>query len=314
MTVLRLRLGTRASALARWQAGWVATRLEECGVEVELVPMTTKGDAHSRDPIGNLGSPGVFTKELQRALLEDRIDLAVHSLKDLPTEVIDGLCLTAVPERESPHDALISREGLSFDALPSAAAIGTGSLRRRAQLLHARGDLRMCDIRGNVDTRLEKLLSGQVDALILAEAGLKRLGLADRATQILSDSWMLPAVGQGALGIECRSADTVTREALAVLDHPPTHLAVLAERSLLAALAGGCLAPIGARAKFDSDGRLQMDAAVLSSDGSRRIAGSATAPPDSPERRDAEALGVDLAETLIAQGASALIAEARIAD
>lgn len=309
MTTLRLRLGTRASALARWQAGWVAAQLQERGVEVELVPLTTKGDTQSRDPIGNLGSPGVFTKELQRALLEDRIDLAVHSLKDLPTEIVDGLCLTAVPERESPHDALISREGLTFDALPSGAAIGTGSLRRRAQLLHTRGDLRMCHIRGNVDTRLEKLRGGQFDALILAEAGLKRLGLASHITQILSDSWMLPAVGQGALGIECRTADVATREALAVLDHPPTHLAVLAERSLLAALSGGCLAPIGAWARMNAEGDLQLDAVVLSSDGSRRIAGTASAPSDNPER-----LGIELAETLIAQGASELIADARIAD
>ncbi len=309
MTKLRLRLGTRASVLARWQAGWVAAQLQSRSVEIELVPITTKGDAQSRDPIGNLGSPGVFTKELQRALLEDRIDLAVHSLKDLPTEIVDGLCLTAVPERESPHDALISREGLSFDTLPPGAAIGTGSLRRRAQLLHARSDLRMCDIRGNVDTRLEKLLSGQFDALILAEAGLKRLGLADRITQILSDPWMLPAVGQGALGIECRTADSATRAALAVLDHPPSHQAVLAERSLLAALSGGCLAPIGAWGKLNAEGHLQLDAAVLSSDGSRRIAGTVNAPGGNPER-----LGVQLAESLIAQGASELIAGARVLD
>ena len=309
MSTLRLRLGTRASALARWQAGWVAAQLQNCGVEIELVPITTKGDAQSRDPIGNLGSPGVFTKELQRALSEDRIDLAVHSLKDLPTEIVEGLCLTAVPERESPHDALISREALAFEALPPGAAIGTGSLRRRAQLLHARRDLRMCGIRGNVDTRLEKLLSGQFDALILAEAGLKRLGLEAHITQILSDSWMLPAVGQGALGIECRIADSATREALALLDHPPTHQAVLAERSLLAALSGGCLAPIGAWARTNAEGHLQLDAAVLSSDGSRRIAGSAGAPRDA-----AELLGRELAESLIAQGATELISAARVGD
>jgi len=314
MSTLRLRLGTRASALARWQAGWVAAKLQSRGVEIELVPMTTKGDAQSRDPIGNLGSPGVFTKELQRALLEDRIDLAVHSLKDLPTEIVEGLCLTAVPERESPHDALISRDGLAFDALPPRAAIGTGSLRRRAQLLHARGDLRMCAIRGNLDTRLEKLRRAQFDALILAEAGLKRLGLASHITQILSDSWMLPAVGQGALGIECRTADVATREALAELDHPLSHQAVLAERALLAALSGGCLAPIGAWAKLNAEGHLQLDAAVLSWDGSRRIAGSAIAPSVTPERFDAERLGCELAESLIAQGASELISAARVGE
>jgi hydroxymethylbilane synthase len=309
MTTLRLRLGTRASALARWQAGWVAAQLQSRGVDIELVPITTKGDAQSRDPIGNLGSPGVFTKELQRALLDDRIDLAVHSLKDLPTEIVAGLCLTSVPERESPHDALISREGFAFDALPSGAAIGTGSLRRRAQLLHARNDLRMVDIRGNVDTRLEKLQSGQFDALILAEAGLKRLGLTANITQILSDSWMLPAVGQGALGIECRTADSVTRQALAILDHPPTHQAVLAERSLLAALSGGCLAPIGAWGRLNAEGQLQLEAAVLSSDGSRRIAGSLCASNNTPEQ-----LGAELAESLIAQGATELISAARVGD
>ena len=302
----RLRLGTRASALARWQANWVAARLQQHGHEIELVPITTKGDAQTRDPIGNLGSPGVFTKELQRALLEDRIDLAVHSLKDLPTDEVAGLCLTAVPERESPRDALVSREGLSFADLPEGAIIGTGSLRRRAQLLHARGDLKMQGIRGNVDTRLSKLDGGEFDALVLAEAGLKRLNLADRITQILPSDWMLPAVGQGALGIECRSDDESTRGALALLDHLDSHRAVLAERSLLAALAGGCLAPIGAWARATSDGQLLLEAAVLSTDGRQRIAGSAVAAAS-----DAVALGARLAATLVAQGASELIAQAR---
>jgi hydroxymethylbilane synthase len=169
--------------------------------------------------------------------------------------------------------------------------------------------VRMVDIRGNVDTRLEKLQSGQFDALILAEAGLKRLGLTANITQILSDSWMLPAVGQGALGIECRTADSVTRQALAILDHPPTHQAVLAERSLLAALSGGCLAPIGAWGRLNAEGQLQLEAAVLSSDGSRRIAGSLCASNNTPEQ-----LGAELAESLIAQGATELISAARVGD
>ncbi len=187
---------------ARWQAHWVAAQLAASGVEVDLIPMTTRGDA-DRASIGNIGSPGVFTKELQRALLDGQIDLAVHSLKDLPTDVVEGLVLAAVPARESPHDVLISRRG-PFDALPSGSVIGTGSLRRRAQLLHVRGDLQMRDVRGNVDTRLEKLAAGQYDALVLAEAGLKRLGMEGQITNIFQPEVLLPAVGQGALGIEAR--------------------------------------------------------------------------------------------------------------
>jgi hydroxymethylbilane synthase len=307
MSNLRLRLGTRASALARWQANWVAAKLQSAGVDVELVLITTQGDAQSRDPIGNLGSPGVFTKEIQRALLDSRVDLAVHSLKDLPTDEVAGLCLAAVPQRESPRDVLISREGLSFEQLPTGAMIGTGSLRRRAQLLHGRSDLRMGDIRGNLDTRLEKLAAGDFDAIVLAQAGLRRLGLEDRITEVLTAAWMLPAVGQGALGIEIRSDDDATRQALASLNHEPTHQAVLAERSLLARLSGGCLAPIGAWARISTAGTLQLDAAVLSSDGRQRIAGALSAPPTEAVR-----LGTDLADQLIAQGASQLIAAARV--
>ncbi|MEX0641575.1 MAG: hydroxymethylbilane synthase, partial [Pirellulales bacterium] len=205
MTTLRLRLGTRASALARWQAEWVAAQLTSRGVEVELVPIATRGDVRNRESIENIGSPGVFTKELERALLDERIDVAVHSLKDLPTDPVAGLCLPAVPERESPRDVLISRHGLLLDRLPAAATVGTGSLRRRAQLLHARADLVMRDVRGNVDTRLKKLADGEFDALVLAHAGLVRLGLDDQITEILKPARMLPAVGQGALAIEARA-------------------------------------------------------------------------------------------------------------
>ncbi len=246
MSQARLRIGTRGSALARWQAGWVADRLTELGAGVELIPITTRGDAQTKVSIGSLGTTGVFTKELQRALLDDRIDVAVHSLKDLPTDVVQGLCLAAVPERESNRDALVSARGLRFSELPPAALIGTGSLRRRAQLRHARADLRMGDVRGNVDTRLEKLADGQFDALVLAHAGLKRLGLDGHITELLDPQVMLPAVGQGALGIEARADDPAVLDALAPLDHGSTHAAVLAERALLAHLAGGCLAPIGA--------------------------------------------------------------------
>ncbi len=303
---MRLRLGTRGSALARWQADWVAARLAAQNVDVELVEITTRGDAQRSDPIGNLGSPGVFTKEIQRALLDRRIDLAVHSLKDLPTEMVDGLCLAAVPEREDACDALVSRDGVAFDALRPGATIGTGSLRRRAQLLHARGDLQMRDVRGNVDTRLTKLAAGDYDAIVLARAGLKRLGLEAHITEVLAPPLMLPAIGQGALGIETRGDDHATRNALAAIDDKPTHQAVTAERALLERLAGGCLAPIAAWARPQAGGRLHLTAAVLSHDGRRRLAHEGHAALD-----DAAQLGVQVAEQLIAEGASELIAAAR---
>jgi hydroxymethylbilane synthase len=306
MSSSRLKLGTRGSALARWQANWVAARLAALGIEVDLVPITTRGDAQTGEPIQAAGSPGVFTKELQRALLDERIDLAVHSLKDLPTEEVDGLCLSAVPERESPHDALVSRGGVRFDQLPAGAAIGTGSLRRRAQLLHLRPDLAMREIRGNVDTRLEKLASGEYDALVLAQAGLARLGRSGEITEIFGPERMLPAVGQGALGIETRTADSQTRAAVARLDHTPSHQAVRCERALLAAVGGGCLAPIGAWARLSERGDLKLDAVVLSADGRRRLTAGGEAPHDQPLR-----LGEEVAAQLLAGGAGELIRQSR---
>src|SRR5262245_54778381 len=244
----RLRLGTRGSALARWQAEWVAARLSARGVAVELVPITTKGDVKT-GPLGQIGGEGLFTKELQRALLERQIDLAVHSLKDLPTTPVEGLSLAAVPERESTSDVLVSAKAWRIEDLPPSAHVGTGSLRREAQLLHLRPDLIVEDIRGNIETRLRKLTDGQFDAIVLAEAGLKRLGLADRDVHIIPRSVMLPAVGQGALGIETREDDDQTQSFLQPLDHTETHQAVDAERALLAALRAGCLAPVGAWAR-----------------------------------------------------------------
>lgn len=302
----RLRLGTRSSALARWQAQWVAARLTADGFEVELVPITTRGDATTRVSLDRLGSPGVFTKELQRALLEGTIDLAVHSLKDLPTDKIEGLLLAAVPEREDPADVLVSRDGKLLAALPAGATIGTGSLRRRAQLLHLRPDLQMRDIRGNIDTRLNKLVAGGYDALVLARAGLKRLGWEARITQAFAPEVLLSAVGQGALGIEARHDDDVTRGALARLDHRASHRAVLAERALLAELCGGCLAPVGALARVLDGGRMRLEAVVLSADGQQRVAAAADAEADEPSQ-----LGIQVARQLVAQGAAALIEEAR---
>ena len=282
----KLRVGTRASALARWQAEWVAARLAQQGTEVELVEITTAGDRRQHGPIEAIGSRGVFTKEIQRALVDGRVDLAVHSLKDLSTEAVPGLCLAAVPERGPVADVLVCRKGataglpssavagvsLSGNAVstagqassgthtfcldgfsPEHAVVGTGSPRRKTQLWHVRPDLDIRGIRGNVETRVAKLDAGGYDAIVLAEAGLARLGLADRITQVLPPSILLPAVGQGALGLETREDDAWARAAIAPLDHPASHAAVLAERTMLAVLEGGCLAPIGAWARMEND-------------------------------------------------------------
>lgn len=298
-----LRLGTRSSPLARWQADWVAARLRETGEAVELVLITTQGDVKA-GPLGSFGGQGVFTKEIQRALLEQTVDLAVHSLKDLPTETVPGLTVAAVPPRESPSDVLVS-SAASWADLPSGARVGTGSMRRRAQLLHARPDLVMLDIRGNVDTRLKKLDAGDYDAIVLAEAGLNRLGLTDRIGHVIPRDIMLPAIGQGALGIETRADDERTLAAVKRLDHADSHASVLAERSFLATLRGGCLAPVGAWGRVEGK-RLTLDGAVLSVDGRQRLGGTVAG-----DTTDAAKLGRTLAEQLLAQGALELIAASR---
>ena len=299
-----LRLGTRGSKLAQWQANWVAQQLQQAGCAVEVVLISTTGDQRQQEPIADVGQ-GVFTKEIQRALLDNQVDLAVHSLKDLPTEPTPGLCLAAVPERAAVGDALLSREGHTFEQLPQGAVVGTGSSRRRAQLWHRRPDLELRDLRGNVDTRIRKLHDGEFDAIILAEAGLKRLELDSHITEILPLEWYLPAVGQGALGIETREDDETTRAAVAVLDHAETHAAVVAERALLAGLRAGCLAPVGAWARM-IDGQLVLEAAVLSIDGRQRLAATRQGSP-----ADAAALGKDAADELIVAGAAELIRDAR---
>ncbi len=300
----KIRLGTRSSALARWQADWVTGELQRRGVDVELVLIATSGD-RQQGPIEAIGGQGVFTKEIQRALLDGRVDLAVHSLKDLPTDEVAGLCLAVVPPRAAVADALICRAHGSLDELPEGAVVGTGSLRRRSQLLHVRGDLQMKDLRGNVDTRLGKLASGDYDAVILAEAGLQRLGHADRITQRLPMSVMLPAVGQGALGLETRSDDRATIDWLSKLDHPPTHQAVVAERSLLSALQGGCLAPIAALGRVEGS-QLQLAGRVLSLDGKQRLEAEDTAAAS-----EAVQLGNRLADDLLSQGAGELVRQSR---
>jgi hydroxymethylbilane synthase len=300
-----LRIATRGSKLARWQADWVADRLRSHGYAVEIIEIKTHGDLDQSSPIGDIGSPGVFTKEIQRAMLTGDADIAVHSLKDLPTEPVPGLLLAAVPARESATDVLVSRHAPSLDRLPKGARIGTSSLRRQAQLRHARPDLQVMPIRGNIDTRLRKLDEGQFDALVLAEAGLKRLGFATRISQVLSFNVMLPAVGQGALGIECRDDDGSTRAALTALDDSATHAAVLAERALLAHLGGGCLAPIGAIGLVAGD-QIELSAIVLSQDGTQRLHDRS-----SNSIANAELLGRTVADALLSRGAATLIAANR---
>jgi hydroxymethylbilane synthase len=307
-----MRLGTRGSKLAKWQAKWVAGELQRLGHAVELIEIATSGDLQQVVAVEEIGTRGVFTKEIQRALLRGDVDLAVHSLKDLPTEPIEGLVLAAVPQRESAADVIVVvngqrvvRSGDLMSTLPRSARIGTGSLRRQAQLRHLRRDIQVADVRGNVDTRLRKLDEGQFDAIVLAEAGLRRLGLAGRISQVLPTDIMLPAVGQGALGIECRADDVNTRAILAELNDSATRAAVTAERALLEQLRGGCMAPIGALGKMRAD-KLELAAVVLSADGSRRLAAS-----EASSVNEAEALGVQVADRLLSQGAAQLIASSR---
>jgi hydroxymethylbilane synthase len=304
-----IRIGTRASQLALWQSNWVAGELRARGVAVEIVHITTQGDV-TAGPLGQIGGQGLFTKEIQRALLDRRVDLAVHSLKDLPTEPVEGLMLGAVPPRAGAGDALICKIATSIEALPQGAKIGTGSARRKAQLLHARPDLEIAEIRGNLDTRLRKLDEGQYDALVLAEAGLARLGWEHRITQLIPKSLMLPAVGQGALGLEVRSDDPSTQAAVAPLDDPNTRAAVTAERAMLSALRGGCLAPVGAWGRCSIElqlhPHLELDAVVLSPDGKERMATRGIS-----YSLDAEQLGRGIADILLRQGAAELIAGSR---
>jgi hydroxymethylbilane synthase len=298
-----LRLGTRGSPLALWQARFVESRLAPFADPraVELVLIETHGDRDQASALSAMGGFGVFTKAIQNALLDRRADVAVHSLKDLPTLPTDGLDLAAVPPRGPTGDAFVSRRHRQFDDLPRGATVGTSSLRRRAQLLNRRPDLHLIELRGNVDTRLRKLDEQNLDAIILAEAGLVRLGLADRITEILDPDWMLPAVGQGAIGLECRSDDEASRHLAQGLNDPPTWARVVAERAMLAALGGGCLVPIGTVSRVE-DGVLTVRGAVLSQDGKRRITATHTGPASTPL-----AVGQELAAMLLGYGAGEIL-------
>jgi hydroxymethylbilane synthase len=305
----KVRIGTRGSPLARWQADWVAGRLRALhpGLVVELVEIKTQGDRDRNSPLAAIGGQGLFTKEIQRALCDAAVEVAVHSLKDLPTDGPPALILGAVPPREELADALIAPVHRTLAGLPAGASIGTGSLRRRAQLLFLRPDLEVVGIRGNVQTRLNQALHGTLDAVILAEAGLRRLALESNVTERLGPPRFLPAVGQGALGIECRGDDATTRALLAPLDDPDTHRAVRAERRALAELEGGCMIPMAAWGRATDDGRLlALDAAVFDPDGRERVFGSLVGSPDDPDD-----LGYRVAQALRQQGADRLLERVR---
>ncbi|MGN6752054.1 MAG: hydroxymethylbilane synthase [Intrasporangium sp.] len=298
-----LRLGTRRSALATTQSTWVADRLRAAGHDVELVEITTQGDV-SGALLTAIGGTGVFAAEIRKALLEGRIDVAVHSLKDLPTAEEPGLVIAAVPQREDPRDVLVARDGLTLGELPAGSVVGTGSPRRVAQLASLGLGLQLKPIRGNVGTRLGLVESGEVDAVVLARAGLARLGLLDLVTEVLEPIQVLPAPGQGALAVECREDRADVREAVAVLEDVDTRARVLAERSLLSTLEAGCTAPIGALAEVveGEDGlELSLRAFAGSEDGSIELRRSLVGPYDEPRQ-----LGARLAQILLEDGAADL--------
>jgi hydroxymethylbilane synthase len=292
-----LVIASRGSQLALWQAHWVQGQLASLGHESRIETIKTTGDKITDVPLAKVGTKGLFTKEIEEALLDGRADLAVHSLKDLPTELPAGLVLAAVPPREDPRDAIVGRR---LADLPSGARIGTSSLRRSAQLRKLRPDLVIESVRGNLDTRLRKLDEGQYDAIVLAAAGMRRLGWADRIAETLGPDVMCSAVGQGALAIETRETGA-GYDAVRALDDPTTHAAVLAERGVLGSLGGGCQVPIGAHATIEN-GRLSLLGVVAAPDGSEVIRAEAEGPAE-----DAEALGRALGAALLERGAKRIL-------
>lgn len=299
-----LKIGTRSSPLALWQAEWVRSRIVERypKVEVSLVTIKTTGDRILDVPLAKVGGKGLFVKEIEEAMLAGEVDIAVHSMKDVPTEFPPGLGLICTTRREDPRDALVSR-GIRLVDLPAGARIGTSALRRQAQLLALRPDLEMVVIRGNVETRLGKLDSERLDAVVLAAAGLKRLGFADRVTEYLPVQVSLPAIGQGALGIECRLDDRELLEMISFLNDPPTQQAVGAERAFLLRCEGGCQVPLAAFGEMDG-GRLRLTGLISSIDGARTVRGSISGPPES-----FHALGTELADRLLADGGREILRE-----
>ncbi|RUO64057.1 hydroxymethylbilane synthase [Pseudidiomarina planktonica] len=301
----QLRIATRKSKLALWQAEHIKARLEalHSGLQVTLVPMSTRGDVILDTPLAKIGGKGLFVKELELAMMEDRADLAVHSMKDLPVDFPEGLELHTICTREDPRDAFVSNTYKELSELPDGAVVGTCSLRRRCQIQANYPQLIIKDLRGNVQTRLQKLDDGEYDAIILAAAGLIRLELGDRITNFMPVSESLPANGQGALGIECRSDNSRVHELLAPLDCADTRSCVLAERAMNRRLEGGCQVPIGAYAELDGD-QLRLRGLVGRPDGTEIIEGDIQG-----HRDDAEAIGIELAEYLLSRGAGAILAE-----
>ena len=301
-----ITIGTRASKLALWQAEYIAGEIEKQhpACHVELKTMTTKGDRILDAPLAKIGGKGLFTKELEQAMLAGEIDLAVHSLKDMPTEVPEGLVIGAITARLDPGDAFVSVRYKAIEELPQGARVGTSSLRRRAQLLAVRPDLTILDLRGNVNTRLAKLDAGEFDAIVLAAAGLKRLGLGERIRTILPRAMILPAVGQGALAVECRADDLRIRECIDFLRDPHMTAAATAERAFLRRVEGGCQIPVGVYAEVGADNMLHVEAMIASVDGMRvcrsRTMGAIAS---------AEALGISLAEELLDVGGRDILKE-----
>ena len=299
-----LRIGTRGSLLAKWQAEFVRKQLfATTGVEAEIVIIKTSGDRLQTSSLSQIGGKGIFIKELEEALLEETIDLAVHSIKDVPTDTPSRLMFPAVCRREDVRDCLVAANGATLASLRQGARVGTGSLRRQAQLRHIRPDLDVRDLRGNVDTRLRKVESGEYEAVMLAKAGLDRLGWSGRITETLNPEVFLPAVGQGAIGVECRLKDTEAADIVAGLDDAETRTAIIAERSLLGALQGGCQVPLGAWARIER-GELVLEACVCSVDGLQYVKQRATFAPDK-----AAELGGHMATLLIEAGAQGILEE-----
>jgi len=299
-----LRIGSRGSILARWQAEFVRKQLfQSAGVEAEIIIIKTSGDKMQQAPLTQIGGKGIFIKQLEEALLEEAVDLAVHSVKDIPTETPSRLHFPAVCRRDDVRDCLVSSKGATLANLKQGARVGTSSLRRQAQLRHHRPDLDIRELRGNVDTRLRKVESGEYDAIVLSKAGLDRLGWSQKITEALSTEISLPAVGQGAIAIQSRVKDTEAADILGRLDDAETRTAVIAERALLAALQGGCQVPLGAWARIER-GELVMDAVVCSVNGVQYVRQRATAPPD-----QAAQLGEHMAKLLVEGGARGILEE-----
>ena len=300
-----IKIGTRGSALALAQSRWVAAQISgrHPACRVELVIIKTTGDKIQDVPLAQIGGKGLFIKEIETALLTGQVDLAVHSLKDMPAEVPEGLMLGAVPPREDCRDAFISSRYANLAEIPPGGRIGTGSLRRRVQLLHRRPDLEVVPLRGNVDTRVKKMDALGLDGLILAAAGLNRLGLAHVYRGCVPETDMLPAVGQGALGLEVRTADQGLRDLVAFLDDPPTRLAVTAERAFLARLEGGCVVPVAALGRVTGE-TLRLEALISDLEGRRCLRDQRSAPA-----AEAAGVGTQLAESLLAQGGREILAE-----